>query len=180
MGKSTVAGMFRRLGVPVFDADAAVRQLQGPGGRAVAAIESLFPGTTHAGGVDREKLGAAVFADKARLKALESLLHPLVADAQSRFLGANRLKRAVVLDVPLLFEKGGWRLCDITVVVSAPLRVQRARVLSRPGMTAGKFAAILRAQMPDAEKCARADVVIPTGRGRRATWLAVRALVAGL
>lgn len=180
MGKSTVAGMFRKLGLPVFDADAAVRQAQGPGGRALAAIEAAFPGTTHAGGLHREKLGAAVFADRAALRRLETILHPLVAEAQSRFLGANRLKEAIVLDVPLLFEKGGWRRCDLTVVVSAPARVQRARVLARPGMTPGKFAGILKTQMPDREKCALADVVIPTGRGRRVTWLGVKALVAGL
>jgi len=121
-----------------------------------------------------------VFGDKAKLHALERILHPLVGEAQSRFLGQHRLKRAVVLDVPLLFEKGGWRLCDLTVVVSAPLRVQRARVLKRPGMTPEKFAAILNTQLPDAEKRRRAGVVIETGRGRRETWLAVRRVVAAL
>lgn len=180
MGKSTVAAMFERLGVPVFDADAAVRRLQGPGGRALAAIETVFPGTTHAGGLHRDKLGAAVFGDVVALRRLEGILHPLVAEAQSAFLGAHRQKDAVVLDVPLLFEKGGWRLCHMTVVVSAPLRVQRARVLRRPGMTQAKFEAILKAQMPDAEKRRRADVVIETGRGRRVTWTAVQAVVRGL
>ncbi len=180
MGKSTVAGMFRRLGVPVFDADAEVRRVQGPGGRALAAIEALFPGTTHAGGLHRDRLGAAVFGDKAKLHALEAILHPLVGEAQSAFLGAHRLKPAIILDVPLLFEKGGWRRCDLTIVVSAPLRVQRARVLARPGMTREKFAAILKAQMPDAEKRALADVVIETGRGRRETWLEVQRVVKSL
>ncbi len=180
MGKSTVAGMFARLGVPVFDADAAVRALQGPGGRALAAIEAAFAGTTHEGGLHRDRLGAAVFGDRVALARLEGILHPLVADAQSAFLGAHRLKRAVVLDVPLLFEKGGWRRCHLTVVVSAPRRVQRARVLARPGMSAQKFEAILASQMPDREKRARADVVIETGRGRRHSWLAVKRLVAGL
>lgn len=180
MGKSTVAGMFRRLGVPVFDADAQVRTMQGPSGRALGAIEEMFPGTTHAGGVDRARLGAAVFGDRLALSRLEGLLHPLVAEAQSAFLGAHRLKRAVVLDVPLLFEKGGWRRCDLTVVVSAPYRVQRARVLARPGMTEEKFTAILASQMPDREKRRRADVVIETGRGRRSTWMAVKQLVSRL
>jgi dephospho-CoA kinase len=114
------------------------------------------------------------------LKRLEAILHPLVAEAQSAFLGAHRLKDAVVLDVPLLFEKGGWKRCHISVVVSAPYRVQRARVLARPGMTPEKFAAILKNQMSDAEKRRRADVVIPTGRGRRTTWLAVKKLVDSL
>ncbi|MEY2883241.1 MAG: dephospho-CoA kinase [Pseudomonadota bacterium] len=180
MGKSTVAGMFERLGVPVFDADAAVRRLQGPGGRALAAIEAVFPGTTHAGGLHRERLGAHVFGNAVALRRLEAILHPLVADAQSRFLGAHRLKPAVILDVPLLFEKGGWKRCDLSVVVSAPYRVQRARVLARPGMTREKFAAILNAQMPDREKRALADVIIETGRGRRPTWTAVQQLVASL
>ncbi len=180
MGKSTVAGMFRSLGVPVFDADAEVRRVQGPGGRALAAIEAAFPGSTHAGGLHRERLGAHVFGNTAGLKRLEAILHPLVAEAQSAFLGAHRLKGAVVLDVPLLFEKGGWQRCSLTVVVSAPYRVQRARVLARPGMTPEKFAAILKTQMPDRQKRALADVVIETGRGRRHTWMAVRRLVAAL
>jgi dephospho-CoA kinase len=180
MGKSTVAAMFERLGVPVFDADAEVRALQGPGGGALPAIEAAFPGTTGPTGLDREKLGAQVFGNPSALARLEAILHPMVADAQSRFLGRHRLKRAVVLDVPLLFEKGGWRRCHVTVVVSAPARVQRARVLARPGMTAPKFAAILKTQMPDGEKRRRADVVIETGRGRRVTWLAVKDLVRGL
>lgn len=180
MGKSTVAAMFRSLGVPVFDADAEVRAVQGPGGRALAAIEAAFPGSTHAGGLHREKLGAHVFGNPAGLKRLEAILHPLVGEAQSRFLGANRLNNAVILDVPLLFEKGGWRRCDLSIVVSAPARVQRARVLARPGMTPGKFAAILKSQMPDREKRALADVVIETGRGRRHTWLEVREIVKSL
>ena len=177
MGKSTVAAMFKRLGVPVFDADAAVRALQGPSGRALPAIEAVFAGTTYAGGLHREKLGAQVFGNPAALQQLERILHPLVGEAQSNFLGRHKLKRAVILDVPLLFEKGGWRRCDLTVVVSAPGRVQRGRVLARPGMTVAKFAAILKTQMTDGEKRRRADVVIETGRGRRATWLAVREIV---
>jgi dephospho-CoA kinase len=180
MGKSTVAAMFEKLGVPVFDADATVRALQGPGGRALPAIDAAFPGTTSAAGLDREKLGAHVFGQPAALAQLEAILHPLVAEAQSSFLGRHRLKRAVILDVPLLFEKSGWRRCHLTIVVSAPARVQRARVLARPGMTPQKFANILKTQMPDSEKRRRADVVIETGRGRRVTWLAVRDVVKGL
>lgn len=180
MGKSTVAAMFRRLGVPVFDADAEVRRLQGPGGRALAAIEALFPGTTHEHGLHRDRLGAAVFGDHARLRQLEQIVHPLVAEAQSRFLGAHRLQPAIVLDVPLLFETGGWRRCHITLVVSAPLRVQRARVLARPGMSDEKFAGILKGQLPDREKRRRADVVIETGRGRHHSWNAVKRIVASL
>ena len=180
MGKSTVAKMFERARVPVFDADAAVRALQGPGGRALPTIEAAFPGTTGAAGVDRAALGAQVFGSPEALRRLEAILHPMVADAQSTFLARHRRQRAVVLDVPLLFEKGGWRRCDLTVVVSAPLRVQRARVLARPGMTRAKFAAILQTQLPDREKRRRADVVIETGRGRRGTFQSVRRLVSNL
>jgi dephospho-CoA kinase len=177
MGKSTVAAMFRQLGVPVFDADAVVHAAQGPGGRALADIERLFPGVTGPAGLDRGALGARVFADPHALKRLEAVLHPLVDLARRAFLARHRRRPLVVLDVPLLFESGGWRACDLVAVVSAPLRVQRARVLARPGMTRAKFEAVLARQMPDARKRLLADIVIPTGRGRRATWLAVRRIV---
>jgi dephospho-CoA kinase len=180
MGKSTAASMFRRLGVPVFDADAVVHGLQGPGGRALGAIEALFPGTTHAGGLDRLKLGQAVFGDAEALRKLERVLHPLVASEQRRFLRRHARRSLVVLDVPLLFEKGGWRRCDAVAVVSAPARVQRLRVLARPGMTSAKFAAILAKQVPDSEKRRRADFVLSTGLGRNLTWRSVRRLVACL
>lgn len=177
MGKSTVARMFRRLRVPVFDADATVHALQGPGGAALPAIEAAFPGTTSAAGLDRQRLGAIVFADKAALKRLEAIVHPLVGAAQAQFLARYRRKPVVVIDQPLLFEMGGVDKVDLVVVVSAPPEVQRARVLARPGMTEAKFEAILEQQMPDAEKRARADIVIPTGGGWHPTWRAVRALV---
>ena len=180
MGKSTVAAMFRRHGVPVFDADAAVRALQGTGGKALSAIEQRFPGTTGPFGLDRIKLGAAVFGDRSALHDLERILHPMVGQLQKCFMVRHRSKQIVVLDIPLLFEKDGWRKCDITVVVSAPLRVQRARVLARVGMTDAKFAAILKTQMVDAQKRRLADIVIETGRGHSVTWLAVRDLIACL
>lgn len=177
MGKSTVARMFARAGVPVFDADAAVRTVQAPGGRAVEAIAAAFPGTTGPAGVDRTALGAAVFGRPEALATLERIVHPEVARLQAAFLQANRGRRLVVLDVPLLLERGGWRRVDLVVVVSAPARVQRARVLARPGMSPGKLAAVLAHQMPDREKRARADIVIETGRGRLSTWRAVRRVV---
>nr|WP_314467823.1 dephospho-CoA kinase [uncultured Novosphingobium sp.] len=163
MGKSTVAGMFRALGVPVFDADAAVHELQGPGGLLVAAIEAAFPGTTGPEGVIRQKLGAAVFGDKAELARLEGIVHPAVAEARRRFMAAHGSAPLVVFDIPLLYEKTGDRGLDGVVVVSAPAEAQRARVLARPGMTAEKFQQILTLQVPDAEKRARADFVIDTG-----------------
>ncbi len=180
MGKSTVAAMFRRLRVPVFDADAAVHALQAPGGAALAAIAAAFPGVVAGGVLDRQALGAAVFGDDAVLKRLEAIVHPLVAAARTAFLRRYRRAPVVVLDIPLLFEAGGAEACDVVAVVSARAAVQRARVLARPGMTAAKLDAILARQVPDAVKRARADVVIPTGGTRAATFRAVRALVTAL
>lgn len=178
MGKSTVARMFADEGIPVFDADAAVHALQGPGGRVVAAIEARFPDTTGERGVDRTALAEAVFGDAAAFKALEAIVHPAVAEERAAFLAANPDAPLVVLDVPLLFEAGGWRSVDKIAVVSAAAAVQRARVLARPGMTEARFDAILARQLPDAEKRARADVVIPTGGSLDETRAAVRAVIA--
>jgi len=180
MGKSTVAAMFRRLGVPVFDADAAVHALQGPDGKLVRQIEKLFPGTTGPSGVDREALGRAVLHDKVALARLERLIHPAVARLQRDFLRRHRAHRLVVLDIPLLFEKGGWQRVDRVAVVSAPAWVQRRRVLARPGMTPGRLARIRALQTPDAEKRARADYIIPTGVLRTRTAAVVRQLTACL
>ena len=180
MGKSTVAAMFRRLRVPVFDADAAVHALQAPGGAALPGIAAAFPGTVIDGRLDRGALGSRVFGDSAALGRLEAIIHPLVAAQRARFLRRHRFRPLVVLDIPLLFERGGAGAVDLVAVVSAPARVQRTRVLARPGMTPAKFAAILAQQLPDADKRARADVVIPTGCSRTQTWRAVHALVACL
>lgn len=177
MGKSTVAAMFERLGVPVFDADAEVRRMQGPGGSLVPAIESEFPGTTGADGVDRAALGAAVFGDAAALARLEAIVHPAVRAARAAFLGEHAHSPLVVFDIPLLFEKGGVGEVDKVLVVSAPADVQRARVLAREGMTPDRLAAVLALQMPDAEKRARADFVIDTGRSPEETEAEVAALV---
>ncbi|HWK35989.1 dephospho-CoA kinase [Sphingomonas sp.] len=180
MGKSTVAAMFADEGVPVFDADAAVHRLHGPAGRLVAAIEARFPDTTSARGVDRTLLAEAVFGNPTELEALEAIVHPAVAEERAAFLAEHAAAPLVVLDVPLLFETGGDAHVDKVVVVSAPADVQRARVLARPGMTAERFAAILAKQVPDAEKRARADFVIPTGGTIDDTRDAVRRLVACL
>ncbi|CAN5699734.1 dephospho-CoA kinase [soil metagenome] len=180
MGKSTVADMFEELGVPVFDSDAAVHRLQGEGGRLVAAIEAMFPDTTGPAGVDRTRLGEAVLADPRALKRLEALVHPAVGEERAAFLAAHADAPLVVFDVPLLFETGGAAGVDKVVVVSAPPEIQRARVLARPGMTDAKFAAILARQLPDAEKRARADFIIPTGGSLDETRAAVRALLSCL
>lgn len=178
MGKSTVAAMFAAAGVPVFDADAAVHRLQGPGGALVAAIEARFPGTTGAQGVDRAALGAAVLGDDPAMRALEAIVHPAVRNEREAFLARYHDAPLVVFDIPLLFETGGDRDVDRVVVVSAAPAVQRARTLARPGMTAAKLDAILARQTPDAEKRARADFVIPTDVSLDETRSAVLRVIA--
>jgi dephospho-CoA kinase len=180
MGKSTVATMLRREGVPLFDADAEVHRLQGPGGALLPAIEARFPGTTGARGVDRARLGAAVFGHPQELRALEAIVHPAVKAARARFLRRNRSRAFVVLDIPLLFETKGQRRLAGVIVVSAPAWKQRKRVLARPGMTVAKFRRILHLQTPDAEKRRRADYIIGTGASFASTRAQVRALVACL
>jgi len=180
MGKSAVARMFRQLGVPVFDADAEVHRLQGPGGALLAAIEARFPGTTGAAGVDRRALGALVIGQPAEMAALEAIVHPAVAAARRAFIARHRGHRIVLLDIPLLFETRGDRAVDMVVVVSASPFVQRRRVLSRPGMTPAKFARLRASQMADHAKRARADVVIGTGRPKWQTKQQVTCLLACL
>jgi len=177
MGKSTVADMFERLGVPVFDADSEVRRLQAAGGGLVEAIEQAFPGTTGPDGVDRAMLGATVFGDPAALARLEAIVHPAVRAAREEFLSEHAAVPLVVFDIPLLFEKGGVEEVDEVLVVTAPPAVQRARVLARPGMTAARFEQILELQLPDADKRRRADHLIDTGTSLAETEAAVAALV---
>jgi dephospho-CoA kinase len=178
MGKSTVAAMFRKEGVPVFDADAEVRRMQGPGGMLIAAIEALHPGTTGPQGVDRAALGKAVLADKPALRRLEKLIHPEVEKKRQAFLRRHRARPLVVVDVPLLFEKGGWRRVDLTAVVSAPAWKQSDRVLGRPGMSWSKLDRVRDLQLGDAAKRRRADFVIPTGGTKEETREAVRRVIA--
>lgn len=180
MGKSAVAAMFKGLGVPVFDADEAVHELQGPGGACIAPIERAFPGTTGPGGVDRQKLGAAVFGNPEALKRLEAIVHPEVAEMRRAFLADNAAAPLIVFDIPLLYEKTGQHGLDAVAVVSAPAEQQRERVLVRPGMSEEKFAQILKLQVPDAEKRARADYVIDTGVSLAETRHAVQRLVHAL
>lgn len=180
MGKSAVAAMLRREGVPLFDADAEVHRLQGAGGALLPAIEARFPGTTGPKGVDRAKLGAAVFGHPQERRALEAIVHPAVQAARARFLRRHRSRRFVVLDIPLLFETKGQTWLDGVIVVSAPAWKQRRRVLARPGMSAAKFRQIVHLQTPDAEKRRRADYIIHTGTTFADTRAQVRRLVACL
>jgi dephospho-CoA kinase len=180
MGKSATTAMFAEEGVPVHDADAAVHALYDVGGAAVAPVEAAFPGVVHDGRVDRAKLGARVVGDPEALARLEAIVHPLVAEAREAFLAHAREKGAAlaVVDIPLLFETGAEGAFDAIIVVTAPAEVQRARVLSRPGMTPEKFEALLARQTPDAEKRRRADYLIDTGKGFEPAREQVRRLIA--
>jgi len=180
MGKSHAARLFRAHGVPVFDSDAAVHRLLQPGGAAVASVIAAFPGTLDGrGGIDRKALGARVFGDAQALVRLEKILHPLVRQAQARFLARFTRQGAplAVLDVPLLLETSGERRVDRVVVVSAPRLIQRLRALRRPGMTPERLAGILTKQMPDGHKVRRADALVRSGCDRGTTAAAVRGLV---
>lgn len=177
MGKSAVAAMFQGLGVPVFDADKAVHELQGPGGALLESIERAFPGTTGPQGVDRQKLGAAVFGNPQALARLEAIVHPEVGEMRRAFLADNADAPLIVFDIPLLFEKTGQHGLDAVVVVSAPAAMQRERVLARPGMSEEKFLKILALQVPDAEKRRLADHVIDTGTSLAETRHVVQRLV---
>jgi dephospho-CoA kinase len=165
MGKSATAKMFAEEGVPVHDADAVVHRLYE--GEAASLIEAAFPGTTAGGKVDREKLSQRVLGNDIAIKRLEQIVHPLVRQAEERFLSEAEAKgaKAAVLDIPLLYETQGDKRCDAVVAVSAPAGVQRSRAFERPGMTEEKFAAILARQVPDAEKRRRADFVVDTSQG---------------
>ena len=180
MGKSTVAAMFERAGIPVFDADAEVRRLQGPGGALVSAIEQRFPGSTANGAVDRDALSALVLGRPDELAALEAIVHPAVHAARGQFLLANRDAPAILFDIPLVFETHGEGAFDKIIVVSAAADIQRQRVLARPGMTEEKLDAILARQTPDAEKRARADFVIETSGDLSATERQVGEILACL
>ena len=180
MGKSTVAAMFGEAGIPVFDADAEVREMQGVGGKLVEIIEAHFPGTTRGGAVDRDLLGARVLGDRDSLAALELIVHPAVMARRETFMVDHRDAAALLFDIPLLFETDGQRAFDQVIVVTAPADVQRQRVLARPGMTPAKFDQILARQLPDAAKRDNADFVIDTGSDLAATRARVAEILACL
>lgn len=182
MGKSTTSAMFQAEGVPVYDADAAVHALYAKGGAAVAPVEEAFPGVVVDGAIDRAKLSAHVVGKPEALKILETIVHPLVGESRKLFFQAAEKAKAplVILDIPLLYETGGERNVAAVIVVSAPESVQRERVMARPDMTAEKLDAILARQLPDAEKRARADIVIDTSKGLDSAREQVRAAIAKL
>jgi dephospho-CoA kinase len=180
MGKSTVAAMFEAAGIPVFDADRAVRRIQTEDEDVIAAIGERFPGTVTDGRLDRDALRAAVLGRPASLAALEAIVHPAVERARNAFVAGHRDSPALLFDIPLLFETGGADAFDRVIVVSAPAEVQRQRALERPGMTLDTLGAILARQMPDAEKRRRADFVIENGGDLSTTQAQVDAILACL
>ena len=182
MGKSATATMFAEAGAPVYDADAEVRRLYAAGGAAVAPVEAAFPGVTVDGAVDRGRLGERVLGHPEALARLNAIVWPLMGEARAAFFKAAKDAGApiVVLDIPLLLETGGERNVDKVVVVSAPESMQRERVLARDGMTEAKFEAVLAAQMPDADKRAKADFVVDTSGGFDDARAQVKAILAAL
>jgi dephospho-CoA kinase len=180
MGKSTVAAMFAEAGIPVFDADAEVRRMQGPGGKLVEEIGRRFPDTLVNGGIDRDLLAMHVLADRDELAALEWIVHPAVAQAREDFIAANRDASALLFEIPLLYETHGEGAYDKVIVVSAPADVQRERVMQRDGMTVEKMERLLARQLPDAQKRERADFVIDTSVSHEETREEVRSILACL
>ena len=179
MGKTATARMFADEGALVWNADEAVHRLYAPGGAAVGPVGEAFPGVVVEGAVDRTRLAAALGGDEAAFTRLEAIVHPLVVRGRLEELAEAERGgvRLAVLDIPLLFETGGEAAVDAVVVVTADPEVQAARVLARPGMTPGRFEAILARQTPDAEKRRRADFVVDTGRGLEAARAQVREIV---
>ncbi|HXC30032.1 MAG TPA: dephospho-CoA kinase [Stellaceae bacterium] len=180
MGKSTAAAALRRLGVRLYDADAEIHRMTGRGGAAVAAVEAAFPGVRDEdGAIDRRKLGARVFGKPGELRRLEAILHPRVRAVERRWVAKQRARRErlVVLDIPLLFETDRIDRVDGVIVVSAPPRLQRERVMRRSGMSAGRFAAILDSQFPDREKRRLADFVVSTALSRASAARQLAAIV---
>jgi dephospho-CoA kinase len=180
MGKSTAAAVLRRLGVPLYDADAEIHKMLGRGGSAVVAVEAAFPGVRgEDGAIDRRRLGARVFGKPEELRRLERILHPMVRAVERRWVAQQRARgeKLAVLDIPLLFETDRIDRVDGVIVVSAPARLQRERVMRRPGMTAERFAAVLASQFPDRGKRQRADFVVSTALSRAAAARRIAAIV---
>jgi dephospho-CoA kinase len=182
MGKSTTAAMFREAGIPVYDADAAVHEAYDVGGIAVGPVGEAFPGVVKDGRVDREELRKRVLGNPDALKVLNGIVHPLIGKNRAKVFEAAQAAGAdmIIMDVPLIFETGGEKNMDAVIVVSAPADVQRERVLAREGMTPERLDAILAQQVPDAEKRARADYVVDTGKGLEPARAQVKAIIEAL
>ena len=181
MGKSTAAKILKRFGLPVYSADHAVHSLLRKSGKAVKPVAKVFPEALSRGAIDRKKLGVVVFGNKPKLKTLEKILHPLVRKEEKKFLAKVRARKkpAAVLEIPLLFETGADKRCDVTIVVVAPRAVQMKRVMQRPGMSIAKFKAIQAYQMSDKRKRKIADYVVDAGGSLAATRAQLAAIVEG-
>jgi len=163
MGKTATGKIFSELGLPLYDADAAVHKLYGPGQKGSEKIKEKFPNSINPdGSVNRESLSTEVLGDPEKIKSLENIIHPLVGEDRKVFFDENAKAKAVVLDIPLLFETGGEKFVDYIVVVDAPREIQEERVLSRPNMTKEKFEKIITQQIPNHEKKKKADFIVDT------------------
>jgi dephospho-CoA kinase len=179
MGKTTTSDNFRKIGIPIHDADQAVHEMMSEGGEALAFISETFPASVRNGSIDRKVIAKEVFSDKKVLNKIEKFLHPLVRLREKAFLGrcARQGKKIVVLDIPLLFETGGEKRCDGVITVSAPKYIQFQRVMCRPDMTPERFKTILSRQVSDTEKRKRSDFVILTGLGRHFSLIQTKMIV---
>jgi dephospho-CoA kinase len=182
MGKSTAAKLLAAMGLPIYNTDHAVHALLAQGGKAVKPVAKLFPDVLKKGAIDRAALGRQVFNQPAKLKKLEKILHPLVRQQEKEFVRQAKRDghKAAVLEIPLLFEVGSDKRCDVTICVTAPKTVQKKRVMKRPHMTAAKFEAIMARQMPNAERQRRANYVVQTGVSRTDTRKQLAAILAEL
>lgn len=161
MGKTTTAGFFRDEGIPVWNADEAVHRIYAEGGGGAEALRPAFPQAIERDHVSRERLKGILTQTPSLFTELEAIIHPLVAADREDFLKRCR-SDLLVLDIPLLFEKGTEVECDATLLCTAPPKVQRQRVLARAGMTEAQLDLILSRQMPDKEKRRRADHIVET------------------
>jgi dephospho-CoA kinase len=182
MGKSTVAKMMKGFGLPVYSADEAVHEVMKKGGSAVRPVRKFFPESIKKGAVDRMSLSRSIASDPRRLRQLERIIHPLIRESERAFLkkAKERKAPAVVLEIPLLFETGAEKRCDVVLCVSSPRKIQKERVLGRKGMTEEKFRALIARQMPSSEKCKRANYVVPTGTTLAETKDSLRRLLVKL
>lgn len=173
-GKSTTAAMFADEGVPVFSADATVHELYR--GKAVKAVGDLFPAVIVDGAVDRRRLASVLAADPSLVARLEAVIHPLVREEEEAFVERSRRDghRMIVIEHPLIFEKGERRRFDVVITTTAPAQLREERALTRSGMTEETFRLLSERQLPDEEKKARADFVVDTGLGMDAARASVR------
>ena len=169
-GKSAVAELWRRAGVPVLSADELAREAVEPGTEALDGIAELFgPGVLRADGtLDRAAVRRIVFRDDGARRRLEAIVHPEVKRLRDEWTGRRRDAGAqlVVWEIPLLFETGTEDEVDVVVVVDAPEDVRRRRIVETRGLGGEEAEAIMEAQLPAAVKRRMADCVVDNGGTR--------------